>query len=144
MYIIFAVLLASLAEYLMHRFYLHKNTTNKHILTHHVKYRGDSYVNSEAKLEEIISNPMYIFICSSLNVVLALLYKDAMLYFIGLFYLLFKEVVHFKFHTERDFLRTLNEHHKYHHANNEHNFGIGSVWWDYLFGSKKYRNFDGE
>lgn len=138
MYILISILLISFTEYMMHRIYLHRNSEHDHIKVHHKEYHGQNkFYHENITLFDVMSSPGYIFVSTIPNLLLALMLNNIFVYVIGLVYIIFTELIHFKFHSSKKFLNNFRKHHKIHHINYNKNYGIGSVWWDYILKTKK-------
>lgn len=149
--LISAYLLASFTEYMLHRYYLHKESGHPHIIGHHVTFHGKrTYENTDASYKDIVSSGWYI-LASLLPclIITAITYQANTLYAlifssVSGCYLLWVEVSHYLFHKPHKyfierftFFKRIKQHHKIHHTYYQTNFGIGSSFWDYLLKTKK-------
>lgn len=150
MYIILifeAVLLSSLIEYLLHRFFLHRSVDVDHIKKHHIQFKGHlNYSDPNSLYIDIISGYTYIlfnmlpYTIVSIYLCFSHISYGLVFFFSGFLYTIWIEVVHFIFHHSLNsrfesfkFFKRLNLHHKLHHSYYVINYGIGSRHWDFLF-----------
>lgn len=148
--LILGLLSTALMEYLLHRYYLHKKSGHDHIRIHHKNFKGDeSFENSKMNIKDIMSSPGYIFITSSLALILTITLSFSFglislwIYISSVVYDLWLEFAHFLFHSPKKtkfetskFFLLLKEHHRTHHGKLKYNYGIGSTFYDYLFKTK--------
>lgn len=146
---------ATLIEYGVHKFYLHKLTTNSNSQAHHKKFdpKRIKFRDSQADPVEILASCDYIiFQILILVPVLGLLwladqFSALLVLATAIAYISWVEVIHLHFHyptgakiEKIDLFKTLQWHHKIHHRYQESNFGVGTSLWDYIFATKQTRN----
>lgn len=154
MYIIIILssfMLCALMEFIMHKFYLHKDSGHPHISKHHVMFHGKTtYEHADASYKDIVSNFGYIFFswlpCGLIGFQLFRVSPQLGSLFasIGALYLIWVESAHYFFHKPHQLFfedigvfKKLKEHHRIHHIYYKTNFGIGSSVWDRLLKTKK-------
>lgn len=141
--IIFGILLSSLVEYILHRFYLHK-PKHDHLLKHHKEYLGESFTR-KVTFKDVASSLSYILSNILIySIVIALVYIYYPIFAIlsllsAIVYTLWVEVIHYEYHSikEKEFkkwkiFKLLKKHHYKHHQVFNKNYNIGSRIWDIL------------
>lgn len=149
--ILAAILYSSLVEYSLHRWYLHYNNQHSHIKEHHRIFHGmRSFQSADIPNKEIVSDIGYLGVNVALAIPITLLLFLQELFVMGIFFLIISavytiwvEIAHLSFHRPNEgSLKSYNwflhlmELHRIHHITYRHQFGIGSLWWDYLLGTR--------
>lgn len=148
-------LMTSLVEYLLHRYYLHKDAEQEHIAVHHSKYNSNEhFVIEGTKYKDVASSWRYIWLTvilgTPVGILLSLMGVINPIAFLamGFAYGYGLEIFHVSIHSgykgylsQSKLYCYLMDNHFIHHKVYIENFGIGSTHWDILLGTRSKERY---
>lgn len=148
-------LIASLTEYLLHRFYLHRDVDNEHIKHHHKIYSSQlHFVVDGTMYKDVASSWRYIWLTILLGMPLGVVFwyfsfLNLITFFcVSVVYAYGLEVFHVAIHSgyqgmisRTELYSKVMDNHYIHHKVYDKNYGIGSYHWDILFRTKSEEKF---
>lgn len=138
------IILSSLVEYLLHRFYLHQSN-HSHLTKHHKDYNKETF-SSNVKFNDVASSTSYIISNILLyGIILLIIHRfypsfATLSLIFAIIYTLWIEYIHYEFHNlkkqnfkKAKWYKKLKNHHYKHHLVYRKNYNIGSRIWDIIF-----------